>query len=156
MKTKSQLLSSGQCWWWRHNIETPTTLLSLCEGNPLVTEGSPPTETSRRSCDVIAMCAQISSWGMDIEIEYKIEDLVVSLMNLTSQTRDISCCIFFVWFPTYQMYSFLIKNRHCLCILQIYLHQNCEQTFHFCQYIPVICIKPTTEKTNRISLVVFF
>ena len=38
--------------WWRHQMETFSALLALCEGNPPVTDGFPPQRSETRSIDV--------------------------------------------------------------------------------------------------------
>ena len=38
--------------WWRHQIDTFSMLLALCEGNPSVTEGFPSQRSVTRSFDV--------------------------------------------------------------------------------------------------------
>ena len=43
--------------WWRHQMETFSAILALCEGNPLVIGGFPSQKTTTRRFDVSAVCA---------------------------------------------------------------------------------------------------
>ena len=51
-------LALGQaCAWWRHQMETFSALLTLCEGNPPVTDGFPSQRPVTRSFDFFLWCA---------------------------------------------------------------------------------------------------
>ena len=43
--------------WWRHEMETFSVLLALCEGNPLVTGGFPSPKPVTQSLTVSLICA---------------------------------------------------------------------------------------------------
>ena len=54
---KGRVIIGRQCWvnfcsWWRHQMETFSELLALCEGNPPVTGGFPSQRPVTRSFDV--------------------------------------------------------------------------------------------------------
>ena len=50
--------------WWRHQMETFSALLALCEGNPPVTSLRPVT----RSFDVSLTCAWTNGWAINQDI----------------------------------------------------------------------------------------
>ena len=54
----------NQSWrtWWRHQMETFSALLALCEGTPLVACGFPSQRPVTRSFDVFLICASTNNW----------------------------------------------------------------------------------------------
>ena len=53
--------------WWRHQMETFSTLLALCEENSLVTGEFPSQRPVMRSFDVFFICASITGWVINRE-----------------------------------------------------------------------------------------
>ena len=49
--------------WWRHQTETFSALLALCEGNPPVNGGFPHKGQWRRALMFSLSCAPINGWG---------------------------------------------------------------------------------------------
>ena len=50
--------------WWRHQMETFSALLALCEGNPAVTGGFPSQRSVTRSFDVFFLiCTWTTGWA---------------------------------------------------------------------------------------------
>ena len=50
------LAHKRSCWQWRHDTETLSTLLALCEGNPPVTSGFPSQRTSNAELSLLLAC----------------------------------------------------------------------------------------------------
>ena len=53
--------------WWRHQMETFSPLLALCDGNPPVTDGFPPQRPVTRSFDVFFWSAPEQTFQQTIE-----------------------------------------------------------------------------------------
>ena len=49
--------------WWRYQMETFSTLLALCEGNPPVTVGFPSQRPVTRNFYISLICAGTNSWA---------------------------------------------------------------------------------------------
>ena len=49
--------------WWCHQMETYFVLLTLCEGNPLVTGGFPSQRPVMQSFDVFFICTWTNGWA---------------------------------------------------------------------------------------------
>ena len=53
--------------WWRHQMETFSALLALCEGNPPATGVIPLQRPATRSFNVVFMCAWTNCWTSNRE-----------------------------------------------------------------------------------------
>ena len=49
-------------WWWRHQMETVSALLTVCVGNSPVTGEFPTQRPVTRNFDVSLICAWINGW----------------------------------------------------------------------------------------------
>ena len=49
--------------WWRHEMETFSALLALCEGNPPVTGGFPSQRPITQRFDFSLICARTNGWA---------------------------------------------------------------------------------------------
>ena len=95
-----------KCWidsdpWWRHQMETFSALLALCEGNSPVT-GEFPSQGQWRGASVFSLiCVWINGWVNNRE---------AGDLRRHGAHCDVSVMRVFVWemFPT--CFKFMIKN----------------------------------------------
>ena len=82
--------------WWRHQMETFSALLSLCEGNPPVTGGFPSQRPVRRSFDVFfdrrlhkRLSIQSRRWWFEIPSQslWRHRNAVGSLQQITTEKQ---------------------------------------------------------------------
>ena len=79
---------------WRHQMETFSTLLALCEVNPPVTDGFPSQRPVTRSLDVFIICVWTNGWANnrdagDLTCHRTHYDVTVMVF--------VFCCVWF-WF----------------------------------------------------------
>ena len=77
--------------WWRHQMETFSALLALCEGNPLVSDGFPPQRPVTRSFNVSLICDWTNIWAnnRDAGDLRRYDDAIV--IQLRSQNHILVC-----------------------------------------------------------------
>ena len=81
-----------QYWtWWRHQMETFSTLLTLCEGSPPVTGGLPSQRPTTRSFGVFFYLCLNKRLSKTIKT-LVIWDAIVLIMTLQQ------CYLLFIWF----------------------------------------------------------
>ena len=115
--------------WWRHQMETFSALLALCEGIPSVTGGFP----SQRQVMFALICAWTNSWANyqdagDLRrhrAHYDVTVMRVQIFNLSSSLLQSD------WYRILQMTRELCCSGMCKIVLQLDAQGYDYKTWNF-------------------------
>ena len=150
------IIANAKYSWWRHQMDTFSALLTLCEGNPPVTGGFPltkaiaaelwyflwsaPRQTVQQTIETLVICDAIalimtSLWGCGqwLETPWRACNNTVMFSGILIKIRQFSLKKMTWKIASTKMPYILYKvSRECKCIVYLFISTKYAYNSSFC------------------------